>query len=1089
MSDNTFDPEEINLQVQPLPAFIDGDGAFKLNTPMLSSMNFDGMIPKYDGFISASQVQAGYLIDVDLNDQFYQVLSVEYDDLDLEVTNSVTINYINDQGYITSAVYNATSSVYVNYEDWNNKILGTQGWGITNAGNAIFSNVAVRGRIEATEGAIEGDLTLGGSLTASTNLGFVQISASGILGTTSSGRFHIDTTTGEIDLTGNITATSGQIKNLNIGPNYYPIININGVSTSSGHFIMRTSVYLDPVNFVNTRKLKNGEVFRLKGVISSSSCVYIDNYGGYSVVSASQTLNTEDFIVVSSSFTGSWPNNTYTYLCRYVWLLPGEIGIGFPPQYNFAGVTASSGSFNIGYLNFGIDYAHVDTDPLLGAYVTAQEGIIFENYRTGLVPDYIDLSGRFRLGGGKFNFDGSNLSVIGQINATSGSISGDLKLGGSLTASTNTGQLIISSSGIFGSTASGLFHLDSIDGEVSFTGDITANSGIVKKLTIGAGKSYPIINLVGTASVANASQSGNFILTLNSNSKNFYPGDYFYIDGVKTSGSAFVEGSPVTASGYFNNVTRDEDGVWSSNSVYRIITASYGPPTDSYFCRYASQGIFTNLDFSNVTGSSGSINFGYVYLGEYSTYALSNPTLVEGLVLSTVGPASLFQGYTPDYIDLSGRFSLGKGRVTFNGTSLKLNGFIDAVDGIFSGGIQSSSFSGITTQTGSSIGGIFQTPVFIGTTTGSAFSSKGILLNFNNGSFSCRDFRIDDLGFSTFAGTFTGTLSASSINSGGIRSTGYNGPPSTGSAFSTTGFHLNLNDGSIVSPAIRVTNSGFGFFKGGVEASSLRIDSPSTINTAYIQTEELFSGSTFDTISMSFYSGAGTFSHNGKSWTVDDIFSMDGTTRISDWLSMPNSTDISKYTVWNCGSVINNTSGIVATGPTIALIVSASAISASAAQRVNIDSQTTRISGSVFFPQVYNTLITSSRGVEIDSSGKLGYITSSFKAKENIVPLLENDYLNIPEEKLGENSDLEFYYMDVLKLTPVQFDWINGGKELGFISEQIQEIMPVASIDGDIPSYNPRVIMPALLAVVKKQQEYIEQLQSRVLQLESKLGG
>lgn len=820
MSDNTFDPEEINLQVQPLPAFIDGDGAFKLNTPMLSSMNFDGLIPKYDGFISASQVQAGYLIDVDLNDEYYQVLSVEYDDPDLEVTNSVTINYINDQGYITSAVYNATSSVYVNYEDWNNKILGTQGWGITNAGNAIFSNVAVRGRIEATEGDIEGNLILGGSLTASTN----------------------------------------------------------------------------------------------------------------------------------------------------------------------------------------------------------------------------------------------------------------------------NGQLIISSSGIFGSTASGLFHLDNIDGEVSFTGDITANSGVVKKLTIGAGKSYPIINLVGTASVTNALESGNFILTLDSNTKPFYPGDYFYIGGAKTSGSAFQDSLPLTASTFFSRVFINKDGSWDNQYTYKILTASYGGLNQRYFCRLEQEGMFSNYDFSQVTASSGSINFGYVYFGEYSSYSLLGSTFIEGLVLSTIGPGDYFQDYIPDYIDLSGKFRLGRGTIKYGGSALFISS-AGITNSDFSGLIRSSSFSGITTQTGSSIGGIFQTPGYVGVTDGSAFSTKGSLLNFNNGAFSCRDFRIDTLGFSTFAGTFTGTLSASSINSGGIRSTGYNGPPSTGSAFSTTGFHLNLNDGSIVSPAIRVTNSGAGFFKGGLEASSLRIDSPSTINTAYIQTEELFSGATFDTITMSFYSGAGTFSHNGKSWTVDSIFSDDGVTRISDWLSMRSGTDIAKYTVWNCGSVINNTSGIEAKGPTIALIVSASAISASAAQRVNIDSETTRISGSVFFPQVYNTLITSSRGVEIDSSGKLGYITSSFKAKENIIPLLENDYLNIPEEKLGENSDLEFYYMDVLKLTPVQFDWINGGKELGFISEQIQEIMPVASIDGDIPSYNPRVITPALLAVVKKQQEYIEQLQSRVLQLESKLGG
>ncbi len=418
MSDNTFDPEEINLQVQPLPAFIDGDGAFKLNTPMLSSMNFDGLIPKYDGFISASQVQAGYLIDINLNNEFYQVLSVEYDDLDLEVTNSVTINYINDQGYITSAVYNATSSVYVNYEDWNNKILGTQGWGITNAGNAIFSNVAVRGRVEATEGAIEGDLTLGGSLTASTNLGFVQISASGILGVTASGRFHLDNLDGEITLTGNIHARGGSLEYLTIGDNYFPIHNIIGQPAYSTENVYNGAIILTIYQYkydpnipmftlsgfqypsLTTTEVKRymakGDYFKLSGVSASGAAINNNNGQPYSQSQTNSILN--DTWRVESASAGFVETSASLVVDRYFCVRYTPY-TSSNPTYNFQNVSASSGSFTNGFLFSG------EYNVKNGSAITRVDGLTFSSINAGTtwndyIPDFIDLSGRLRLANG-----------------------------------------------------------------------------------------------------------------------------------------------------------------------------------------------------------------------------------------------------------------------------------------------------------------------------------------------------------------------------------------------------------------------------------------------------------------------------------------------------------------------------------------------------------------------------------------------------------------------------------------------------------------------------------------------------------------
>lgn len=163
MATNSFGPQEVNLQIQPLPTYIDADGAFKINTPMLSTYNFDGLIPKKQEAISVTLVKPGYLIQINPGEDYYPVVSVEKDDTDLESTGLITFNYINSLGNTVSTEFDDTDTVQAIYEDWSEKVLGSQGWGITAGGNAIFTNVAVRGRIEADEGYISGNLTIGSS--------------------------------------------------------------------------------------------------------------------------------------------------------------------------------------------------------------------------------------------------------------------------------------------------------------------------------------------------------------------------------------------------------------------------------------------------------------------------------------------------------------------------------------------------------------------------------------------------------------------------------------------------------------------------------------------------------------------------------------------------------------------------------------------------------------------------------------------------------------------------------------------------------------------------------------------------------------
>ena len=144
MTTNNFEPEISNSNLNSAQYYIDDDGGFKFVSPYLSSSNFDGTIPVVEDTINAEDIKPGMLILLD-DQNYYAVVSVAYDDIDLEDTPStnITIGYIDSNNELTAVVYDFTDQVDVRYEDWENKDLGSQGWTITSGGNAIFANVGV----------------------------------------------------------------------------------------------------------------------------------------------------------------------------------------------------------------------------------------------------------------------------------------------------------------------------------------------------------------------------------------------------------------------------------------------------------------------------------------------------------------------------------------------------------------------------------------------------------------------------------------------------------------------------------------------------------------------------------------------------------------------------------------------------------------------------------------------------------------------------------------------------------------------------------------------------------------------------------
>ena len=300
MSESFIEPSSLNTTFQSLSAIIDDGGATRFLNSELSSYNFDGFIPQETDTIAVSLLKVGnsFLAPGDSLGTLRTVLKIEFDDP--EMTDSPTTNYIisylGDGGEVQSVVYDATDEVEIYYEDWDNKVLGSNGWIITQAGNAIFSNVAIRGRIEATEGFIDGDLTVTGSLATSETAsatGGVVFGSTGILAYDTNGNntFFLDSSNGDITIfgtPGDDLLTGGDVAD-------------DGTTVISGNRITTGSV--------------TGRVFRSNSTMTPTSGdgVYLDGSGNvrFRNSNATLTFNSTGLSLSGAGLTigGTDPNN------------------------------------------------------------------------------------------------------------------------------------------------------------------------------------------------------------------------------------------------------------------------------------------------------------------------------------------------------------------------------------------------------------------------------------------------------------------------------------------------------------------------------------------------------------------------------------------------------------------------------------------------------------------------------------------------------------------------------------------------------------------------------------------------------------
>lgn len=155
MATNTFNSDPANSSFEPLMSYFDAQGVNRLESANISSYGFDGFIPTIIENRTASGILPGMSISLtgsSTGQNFYKVLSNNIGDREFTASPSgdVLIEYLDNNQIVQILSASVSDMFSVSYENWDGKDLGTTGWYLGNSGNAIFSNVAVRGEIEAT---------------------------------------------------------------------------------------------------------------------------------------------------------------------------------------------------------------------------------------------------------------------------------------------------------------------------------------------------------------------------------------------------------------------------------------------------------------------------------------------------------------------------------------------------------------------------------------------------------------------------------------------------------------------------------------------------------------------------------------------------------------------------------------------------------------------------------------------------------------------------------------------------------------------------------------------------------------------------
>jgi len=147
------------------------DGSSKLLST-ISSANFNGAIPdlvvQYPDAVTDDLIPGRFFL---ISDTYYLITRVD-ENIDPTTTDTISYNVWYTAGGVERyktilngvKIFTDGTELQIRKDDWSNKSIGDSGWTITTEGNSVFSNVAVRGTIEATDGYFDGFLVIGDPL-------------------------------------------------------------------------------------------------------------------------------------------------------------------------------------------------------------------------------------------------------------------------------------------------------------------------------------------------------------------------------------------------------------------------------------------------------------------------------------------------------------------------------------------------------------------------------------------------------------------------------------------------------------------------------------------------------------------------------------------------------------------------------------------------------------------------------------------------------------------------------------------------------------------------------------------------------------
>ena len=400
----------------------------------ITSMNFDGDIPRNLQYISASLVKTGnYFISsssaqpdqsLPLNAKLIYSIDKTVASLDplsynlffYQMLDSGEILQINELGI------SQDSYIWIYKDDWVNITPGSSGWALTSDGNAIFSNIYVRGNINSDTGTIGGNnpwYISDGSLTSGTGenaVGLTTSTYSFYAGneTASLAPFYV-TNTGNIyaqnaNITGSITATFGDIAGFTIDTyqlkkgilkNLLSLYDLGFATNWANHYTdCPTRTSLPATGTISSAK-GTSPVYKKFGLSSGNITVTMTGAptGNLGIIS-------NFFLPVSSS-------TTYTY-SAYIYDPSVMIDALTASFYNSSSVFISSGSQVISTSSSWQRYSYVFTTPSAAAFIKyGMEGSTFgDGVGTQQQTAYFD-GAQIELGASATSWDiDSNIRIV-----------------------------------------------------------------------------------------------------------------------------------------------------------------------------------------------------------------------------------------------------------------------------------------------------------------------------------------------------------------------------------------------------------------------------------------------------------------------------------------------------------------------------------------------------------------------------------------------------------------------------------------------------------------------------------------------------